>query len=217
MTGIPSSFLKSDLTQTEKKAILRQDRQATSYNKLAQASDPESLGGRFATGATIIPGQHSHVNYPPQPFTSPWNGPQVPDEPPLGYSVDEMPICGEPHEQIEKASPETQQGLTRSGPTCVEDGADPVNTNGPDHSTTRVEQASSGLSHLADDVELASEHGSAPALKPAQRSFLSAPLAEASTDAGVFEQVGTPAVAGAVGQPSAAPAISSTLRKRKFV
>jgi hypothetical protein len=63
------------------------------YFSCAQAQAGEELGGRFAALAKpIVTGVPS---YPQQPVSSPWSRDPVPPEPPLGYSVDEVPIVGE--------------------------------------------------------------------------------------------------------------------------
>jgi hypothetical protein len=49
------------------------------WKKPAQPSDPAKL-------------------YPPLPASSPWHHDPVPDEEPLGFSVEEMPVMGEPWE-----------------------------------------------------------------------------------------------------------------------
>jgi DNA-binding transcriptional MerR regulator len=73
-------------------------RAATTYFDQAQGIDDE-MGGRFAKVHTTTVVGSSSVSYPAQPSTSPWHRDPVPDEPPLGYSVDAVEPVGEIHER----------------------------------------------------------------------------------------------------------------------
>jgi hypothetical protein len=71
----------------------------TTYLGLAVAA-PE-VGGRFGvrpmvTGATEVPVA--------LPASGPWAGDPVPDEEPLGYSVEDVPVCGGAGGQHESTS-----------------------------------------------------------------------------------------------------------------
>jgi hypothetical protein len=118
------------------------DRRASTY--LAQAlAASEDIGRRFKqvspmsiTGATPVP------QYPTQPANSPaaipW--PDAPD--PLGYSVEDMPVIGEPHEQIEAQRILVQ----RSFAPPASGGAEVV----PVSSTFAVEQLSASPTNSPD-------------------------------------------------------------------
>jgi hypothetical protein len=75
-----------------------QEQRAATLREMHSVVSPEA-GGRFAH--RLI----EHINtrgptleYPRLPSGSPWSGPQVGDEPPLGYSVEDLEPTGEPHE-----------------------------------------------------------------------------------------------------------------------
>ena len=61
-----------------------------------------SLGGRFAVGGAVS-GEEELVRYPRQPEGSPWSGPQVGVEPPLGYAIDELEPTGT-FEEIQRSA-----------------------------------------------------------------------------------------------------------------
>jgi len=94
--------MAEDASQAERREVLRND---TYLSRAKADADLAAGGGRFAKEvATRVVGV---PRYPTLPATSPWAGDPVPDEPPLGYSIDEMPIVGEPHE----VSPPTDRGV----------------------------------------------------------------------------------------------------------
>jgi hypothetical protein len=68
----------------------------TTYHQLTSTD----VGGRFAIESPRprLSGEVRETKYPRLPDTSPWSGPQVPDEPPLGFSIDEQECCGQPFE-----------------------------------------------------------------------------------------------------------------------
>jgi hypothetical protein len=94
--------------QAERRQVLANDvrvrREGTTYHKLAQAE--QEIGGRFAVNRPKpqITGT-SASQVPPQPDGSPWRTDPVPDEEPLGFSVEEMPVVGEPHESVASEAP----------------------------------------------------------------------------------------------------------------
>ena len=87
-------FDDKGISQKEKREVLRNDRrvrEAATYHSVAQASVDDERGGRYATEGskqTVIGA--SPILYPTQPANSPWHHDPVPDEPPLGYAIDEM-------------------------------------------------------------------------------------------------------------------------------
>jgi hypothetical protein len=87
---------RNDSSQDERKAVLKNDRQAQTYFERAQETIGEEMGGRFAhlakASVTPVP------QVPRQPPNSPFAGDVVPPEPPLGYSVNDMIPTGNPSE-----------------------------------------------------------------------------------------------------------------------
>ena len=96
------------ISQKEKREVLRndhqvaQDRRVSTYRDAAQASVDDLFGGRFATiGKPTVTGTGS-ISYPRLPKDAPSNqATMVPDEPPLGVSVDAIEPVGSVGEQIE--------------------------------------------------------------------------------------------------------------------
>jgi len=97
-------FNKADeVTQRERREVMRNDRrvrEAAAYHSVAQGSVDDERGGRYATEGskqTVI--GSSPISYPTQPEHSPWRRDPVPDEGPLGFSVDAHEAVGEMFEQ----------------------------------------------------------------------------------------------------------------------
>jgi hypothetical protein len=80
--------------QAEKARVLKD----TTNTRVAYTNvvDPPA-GGRFAK-----PSQSPDPSqlYPRLPPSSPWHSDPVPNELPLGFSVEDVPVCGELHEQL---------------------------------------------------------------------------------------------------------------------
>jgi hypothetical protein len=83
----------NEASQGERREALQNDRaQGTTYVARAIAERGEELGGRFAHlgREQQVVGQGPSVY--PRPPTGPWAGPDPSgDEPPLGFSVDDVP------------------------------------------------------------------------------------------------------------------------------
>src|SRR5262249_13627556 len=95
--------MADEISQAERREIMAEDRRAKTYFGQAQHADDE-LGGRYAkVRSTTVVGS-SPSSYPAQPPTSPWHRDPVPDEPPLGYSVDAVEPVGE---MFERGPPST--------------------------------------------------------------------------------------------------------------
>jgi hypothetical protein len=79
-------------SQAERRRVLLQDADVRDRFGTYLSHTHSELGGRFAvTDHQTITGVVS-PSPPPLPANSPWHGSDpVPDEPPLGYSVDAMP------------------------------------------------------------------------------------------------------------------------------
>jgi hypothetical protein len=80
-------------SQASRALAIEEERLANTRAALTEVVSP-SGGGRFAT---TLRQQINTVEYPWLP-SGPWTGPQPPPEESLGFSVEEMPVMGEPHE-----------------------------------------------------------------------------------------------------------------------
>jgi hypothetical protein len=81
---------EDDIAQAEKRRIIRE--QATTFHQHAQSAANDEAGGRFATvGQVQVVGAGPVLKYP---AAGVHQADPVGTEPPLGYSVDDMP----PHE-----------------------------------------------------------------------------------------------------------------------
>jgi hypothetical protein len=102
-----------EFSQAFKRKILAEDRdRLASYLDHANASADDLAGGRFAAvNKTTVTGA-SPISYPRLPANSPSNqAVMVPDEGPLGFSVNDHEPVGEPHERGDAA----EAGLRRRG------------------------------------------------------------------------------------------------------
>jgi hypothetical protein len=101
MTQAPTSRTSFDNPTTqEQRARILEDERRTNTRAAMQAMLDPSLGGRFAkeVKADFTVGNSPRVEYPRLP-SGPWgNGPQVPDEPALGFSVNDLEPTGETFE-----------------------------------------------------------------------------------------------------------------------
>ena len=91
---------EDEISQSERRRILAEGRRAKStYHSVAASSADDERGGRYAAASSkpTVTGS-SPIAYPQQPTGSPWASDPLPNEPPLGYSVEEMEPIGEPHE-----------------------------------------------------------------------------------------------------------------------
>jgi hypothetical protein len=81
--------------QAERRQVLRD---SSTFLDHARAAADDAAGGRFAkhTPSTVVGTSPSAV--PKMPEGNPWQQDRVPDEAPLGFSVNDMPVVGEPHE-----------------------------------------------------------------------------------------------------------------------
>jgi hypothetical protein len=89
-----------DIPQSERRRILIEERHLRTYHGHAQSAVDEDRGGRFAfSGSPTTVTGSSPISYPTQPAHSPWAKDACPQEPPLGFSVEEMEPVGEPFER----------------------------------------------------------------------------------------------------------------------
>jgi len=87
------------LSQAEKRRVMLQDADVRNQSRNGDTgtflshTHIDDAGGRFvAVNAATIVGSEPAVKYPQLPSASPWSGADpVPDEPPLGYSIDAVP------------------------------------------------------------------------------------------------------------------------------
>jgi hypothetical protein len=90
---------------------------ATTYHRQAQVAQGLELGGRFAK-ASVVVGAEPAVQYPPGPD---WTRNEVPQEPPLGFSVNDLEPTGEPFE-VERSLTQSAASEPASSPAVVETG-----------------------------------------------------------------------------------------------
>ena len=92
------SAYQNKSSQAEREAVLRNDQRAATMQGRAQA-EADDVRGRWAEiNKSNVVGATPTVQYPRLP-SGPWADPvQIPPEEPLGYDINEVPICGEPHE-----------------------------------------------------------------------------------------------------------------------
>lgn len=84
--------LKNDSSQAERRAVLKNERETSTF--FAQAQIGLSLeGGRFAQEVHFS-GSAPSVEYPRLPASSPWASDPVPPEEPTGVAVDALEPCG---------------------------------------------------------------------------------------------------------------------------
>jgi hypothetical protein len=93
-----------ELSQAFKRKILAEDRDRLStYRAHAEANADLELGGRYAKVTTTTVVGAGPIQYPRLPLTAPSNqAAMVGDEPPLGFSVNDMEPVGEIHERNEQ-------------------------------------------------------------------------------------------------------------------
>ena len=126
-----------EFTQDEKRQVLENDRRVrergTTYSTFAQALADEDRQGRFQT---VNQTTHTATNpvYPEQPANSPFHRDPVPDEPALGFSVED-------HEPVGTHS-EIQRSLEKLGEAGVSPGA--PDSGGADVAPTSSLDTSSG-------------------------------------------------------------------------
>jgi hypothetical protein len=100
MTQAPTTPYQQEASREEKAAIIQNEKRLNTRAAMTSVLDP-ALAGRFAATAKadFTVGRDPTVEYPKLPDGSPWRQQQPPDEEPLGFSVEEMPVMGEPFEQ----------------------------------------------------------------------------------------------------------------------
>ena len=79
----------------------RKVREGSNYHSLARSGADDERGGRFASvNKASVSRTEAATLYPGRPATSQWGGVDpIPDEPPLGYEIDQQEATGEIFEQ----------------------------------------------------------------------------------------------------------------------
>jgi hypothetical protein len=118
-----STEYHSPLTQEEKLREVKQDQKAgeqqqapATFKDFASAFANENRGGRFGKSGT-------DQTIKPLPPNSPWASNPVPDEPPLGFDINQVPDLGFPLNksvaEAPSASPSDVETATMSGAELV--------------------------------------------------------------------------------------------------
>lgn len=118
MTQAPTSRASFDnpTSQEERAKLLREQRTINTRTAMTELITP-SAGGRFAKAlGEYTVGATPTVEYPKLPDGSPWRQQQPPPEEPLGFSVEEMPVMGEPWEAERAAEIAAAGGGSYSSP-----------------------------------------------------------------------------------------------------
>jgi hypothetical protein len=114
-----------EISQAEKLRILAEDRRASTYFHQAQSSLDDLSGGRYGpvTKSQVVGA--SPVAYPRLPSDAPSNQmAMMPEEPPLGYRIDDQEPTGQPHELAKslQASSTLGTGVDGVAPTSTSAG-----------------------------------------------------------------------------------------------
>jgi hypothetical protein len=107
----------NESSQSERRAILRNEREVGTYQQFA-SSEAGAIGGRFAAEAkTRVTGTTPVPQYPALSANSPWHHDPVPPEEPLGVDINAVEAVGT-HAEIEKSLAESQsgEGITSKSP-----------------------------------------------------------------------------------------------------
>jgi hypothetical protein len=100
--------VSNESSQSERRAILRNERAVGTYHAFA-TSEADAIGGRFAARerSTVIGA--GQVAYPTLPPNSPWASDPVPAEEPLGVDINAVEAVGT-HAEIEHSLREVRDG-----------------------------------------------------------------------------------------------------------
>jgi hypothetical protein len=133
-------------------ARLREQQRGATYSSFADAFADEDRGGRFKTINQPIHTAATPV-YPEQPPTSPFHHDPVPDEPPLGFSVNELQPTGEPHEIAASIAAQDVQTLERLPPFSSAQGNSDDPSRPPSNPLSPDLMPSSGSSSFSKEEE----------------------------------------------------------------
>jgi hypothetical protein len=101
------AIMAEESSQSEKRRVLANDqsvrdqRQASTYHAFGMI-DADEPRGRFQnmSGTMTVIGATPVPQYPRLPESSPWHSDPVPNEEPLGFRVDEMPLLEDPMAEL---------------------------------------------------------------------------------------------------------------------
>jgi hypothetical protein len=107
----------NESSQSERRAVLKNEREVGTYHQIA-AAEAGAVGGRFAAESKQrVVGSKPWVGYPALPMSSPWHDDPVPAEEPLGIDLSAAPIVGEVHEiTASLAEPQSGGGINPISP-----------------------------------------------------------------------------------------------------
>jgi hypothetical protein len=98
----------NESSQSERRAILRNEREVGTYHAFA-TSEAGTVGGRFAAREKSAVIGADQVAYPTLPPISPWASDPVPAEEPLGVDINAVEAVGT-YAEIEKSLAESKGG-----------------------------------------------------------------------------------------------------------
>ena len=103
--------------QQERLDVLKNEQrlrnQGSTFSEFAQSDAATSRGRYGAISSPQVVGQQAIPNYPAAFLQHD----PVPDEPSLGVNINEMPVCGEPHEQSPPKPSPCSEALAPDEPT----------------------------------------------------------------------------------------------------
>lgn len=110
---MPEYPYNNEASPAERKRVLENDRKVSTYHALAQAAADDLAGGRYGNVTkTTVTGADPRVAVPKQPATSFSNQfRNMPNEPSLGFSVEDQEPTGEPWEVERSRNASTQVGV----------------------------------------------------------------------------------------------------------
>jgi hypothetical protein len=113
-SGGPTPMIDPDITMKRNREILENDRKAmATYKSIAEANADLELGGRYAKVTKTTVTGSGPISHPQLPEGNPFKCDPVGIEPPLGFSVEDQPATGEPHEilrSLSSAAPDVSEG-----------------------------------------------------------------------------------------------------------
>jgi hypothetical protein len=152
-----SSFrVHNESSQSERRAVLRNEREVGTYHAFA-TSEAGAVGGRYGVVSKTRVIGSGPVEYPALPSSSPWASDPIPPEPSFGMAIDAMEPVGT-HVEIEQS---LQLAELQSG-----GGINPISPpNGPPSGDAR----SSGPLHSGSSEAATSPHPKQKRRKPWKR------------------------------------------------
>jgi len=119
---MPKNFsfrVTNDTPQSERRAVLRNERAGTTYHEFA-AGEADVPRGRFtAHERSVVTGSTPVPQYPALPASSPWASDPVPAEEPLGIDINAVEPVGT-HTEVEQSLRGVHGDAGRLLPDAVE-------------------------------------------------------------------------------------------------